>query len=173
MNLRSKVSKSLLSNSVTSVNDPETQRQLLWTRLEGRPEIGESQEGVSGTPSDSWALKELAEHIKGAGEPETRPQERLTGYRAVLVTSLDKAMEIVGRSGREVIYGLMERRYGLRAEDIVTKPGVYVSGLRDLLGSSCIVVEKHVLAEIRQTEGIDAYTIEDAVFKLKKKYGDL
>ncbi len=173
MNLRSKVSKPIVSNAETSTDDTDSPRQLFWTRFDDRPKVGESLEDVSETSSDSWALRELAEQIKGSDEAEIRPQENLSGYRAVLVASLDKALEIVGRSGREVIYGLMERRYGLRAEDIVTKPGVYVSGLRDLLGSSCIVVEKHALAEIRDAEGIDAHTIEDAVFKLKKKYGEL
>jgi hypothetical protein len=171
MNLRSRIKKSIvLPREEHTADDTSASRHFFSELLDERANQDES--AMTTTPSDSWALKELAEHIKGSGEVEVRPEKKLTGYKAVLVGALDRSLEMVGRSGREVIYGLMERRYGLYTEDIVNKPGVYVSALRDLLGSSCTVVEKNALAEIRELEGIEAHTFEEAVFRLKKKYGE-
>lgn len=173
MNLRARIKDSLaISKRESQRNDGNADELRTATSIDEGAGGDETQGQMRAMTSDSWALKELAEHIKGSGEDEHRPEEKFTGYRAVIVGSLDRALEIVGRSGRDVIYGLMERRYGLRAADIFDKPGVYVSALRDILGTSCIVVEKHALAEIRDAEGVEAHTIEEAVFKLKKKYGE-
>ncbi len=124
---------------------------------------------------DSWALKELADVLKeGSAQATARVEEpELKGYRALLADSLDHALEMVGRSGREVLYGLLERRYGLRRGDIVDKPGLYVSALRDLLGNSCTVVERSVLRSIKDATGIEAHTLEEAVFLLKQRYGEI
>ena len=123
--------------------------------------------------SDSWALKELAGSLQQASESTAvRDEEPLKGYRALLVESADAALEMIGRSGREVLYGIMERRYDLRPRDIVDKTGLYASALRDLLGSSCTVVEHYILMRVKDKTGIEAHTLEEAVFKLKKAYGE-
>ena len=124
---------------------------------------------------DSWALKELADALKegSAQRSEVVGAPELKGYRALLAESLDHALEMVGRSGREVLYGLLERRYDLRRGDIVDKPGLYVSALRDLLGNSCTLVERSILASVKEATGIEAHTLEEAVFKLKERFGEV
>ena len=125
--------------------------------------------------SDSWALKELADHLIKSSEETAQLQVQeppLEGYRAFLAESLEEALEMVGRSGREVLFGILEKRYDLRRKDIVDKTGLYLSALRDLLGSSSTVVERQMLSSIRDRMGIDAHTLEEAVFKLRKRYGE-
>ncbi len=123
--------------------------------------------------SDSWAYKELAESITAENKKKVpEPAPPLKGYTALLVNSLDDALEMVGRSGRDVLYGVLENRYALRSGDISTRTGTYMSALRDLLGSSATVVERYVLREVREETGIEAHTLEEAVAKLKKKFGE-
>jgi len=80
---------------------------------------------------------------------------------------------MVGRSGREVLYGLMETRYNLQPSDIATKPGVYASALRDILAGSASIVEKHMLVLVKEKTGIQAHTLEEAVAKLKARESNL
>jgi hypothetical protein len=132
------------------------------------------QEGGDDSGSDSWALKDLVESISKKDTSKIVPEESviLTGYQAVLVKSLEQALEMIGRTGREVLYGLLERRYALKPVDIANKTGVYISALRDVLGSSCDVIEKYMLSQVREETGVEANSLEEAVFKLKKKWGE-
>ncbi len=123
---------------------------------------------------DNWALRELAESLSANKEDESAKEEldnRAPMSVVALVTAMDEALMIVGR-GREVLYGLLERRYGLRALDIGAKPGVYMSALRDVLGGSCDVIERFVLSSIREKTGVQARTLEEAAFKLRKRFGE-
>ncbi len=117
--------------------------------------------------SDSWAYKEIAGGIASDIDRQkavVRPP--LTGDAALLAGAFDAALEMIGRSGREVLYGLMEQRYGLKPTDIPTKPGVYMSALGAILARSASVVEKYVLDLVKEKTGIEAHTLEEAVAKL-------
>ena len=133
------------------------------------------QEGGDDTRSDSWALKDMVESLNKKDPSASVPEASviLTGYQAILVKSLEQALEMIGRTGREVLYGLLERRYALRPVDIANKTGLYISALRDVLGSSCDVIEKYMLGQVREETGVEANSLEEAVFKLKKKWGEV
>ena len=123
--------------------------------------------------SDSWAVKELADLLRSSAQvPPPEDTSKLTGYRALLVESLDTALDMVGRTGKEVLYGMLEARYTLHKRDLADKPGVYLSALRDLLGSSCDVIERYILSQVKERSGVEAHTIEEAVFRLRAKYGE-
>src|SRR5689334_6049119 len=113
--------------------------------------------------SDSPFLRELVENIRRS-TPEKTSEQRpaLTGYRGLLASCLDQALDMIGRGGKDVLYGLLEVRYNLRSADIASNPGVYMSALRDVLGSSCQVIEKYMLSRIQDETGIQANSLEEA-----------
>jgi hypothetical protein len=120
--------------------------------------------------SDYWAYKEIAAGIASdIRKKDVNVRPALTGNAAMLADAFNTALSMVGRTGRDVLYGLMESRYELQPADIAEKPGVYMSALRDILDSSANVVEKFVLAEIKEKTGVEAHTLEEAVQKLKAK----
>jgi hypothetical protein len=133
------------------------------------------QAGDDDSRSDSWALKDLVDSLSKKDSDNDKVEEStvLTGYKAILANSLEQALEMIGRTGREVLYGLLEKRYELRREDIANKTGIYMSALRDVLGGSCDVIEKYMLSQIREETGVVANSLEEAVFKLKKKWGEV
>ena len=124
--------------------------------------------------TDSWLLRDLAEKIEAAdkskiGTPHV-PAEN-PPYAGIVEGALEEALRVLGRSGADTIEMLMVQRYGLYKEDIVSKPGTYMSVLKDLLDAGCEVLEKIMLAEIRKETGIEAGSVEEAVFRLKKACG--
>ena len=123
--------------------------------------------------TDSWLLRELAEKIEAAETTKTLtphvPGQR-PPYAGIVEGALEEALRVLGRGGADTIETLMVQRYGLYKEDVVSKPGAYMSVMKDLLDAGCEVLEKIMLSEIRKETGIEARSVEEAVFKLKKFY---
>jgi hypothetical protein len=122
---------------------------------------------------DDFSLRRIVEKIKETdSQPVAAPKRpQATGARLVMVNALNSALDITGRIGKEVLLGMLERRHGLLPEDFIDKPGEFMGALRDLLGSSCGVLEVEMLRYIKQETGIAAYTIEETAYLLKKSEG--
>ncbi len=123
--------------------------------------------------SDSWALRDLAEKLRKEGqtEPKAEIMPTFTGYIAVVVKALDNSLQMIGRTGSQVIHQIFYERYGLKREDVALKTGTYMSALKDMLGSSAPVLERYMLREIEEETRITAPTIEEAVHLLKAHFG--
>lgn len=124
--------------------------------------------------TESWLLRELAEKIETSENSKKQtphvPVER-PPYAWIVEGALEEALRVLGRTGSDTIETLMVQRYGLYKDDVVSKPGTYMSVMKDLLDAGCEVLEKIMLAEIRKETGVEAQSVEEAVFKLKKFYG--
>jgi hypothetical protein len=72
--------------------------------------------------------------------------------------------------GKEVILQMLEERHGLHAEDMLNKPGPYMSALRDILGESCELIEVTMLDKIQEDTGLRDWNLESTVELLKKNY---
>jgi len=126
--------------------------------------------------TDSWLLQELAEKIVSADEARKRVVEHhllhQPQYVEVMTRALDKALEVVGRSGSEVVDTVLIGRYGLHKEDIAYNPGAYMSAMKDVLDGGCEVLQRVMLEEVRRETGIVAMSMEDAVYKVRGYYGE-
>lgn len=126
--------------------------------------------------TDSWLLQELASKIESADlarkQPVLPPLSQQPPYVAVLTGALDETLRVLGRSGSDVVDTILIGRHGLHKEDLAHNPGAYMSAMKDVLDSSCEVLEKVMLEEIRKETGIVGMTIEEAVFRLKGCYGE-
>jgi len=124
--------------------------------------------------TESWLLRELAQKIETAESTKTLtprvPVER-PPYAGIVEGALEEALRVLGRGGADTIETLMIQRYGLYKEDVVSKPGTYMSVMKDLLDAGCEVLERIMLSEIRKETGVEAGSVEEAVFKLKRFYG--
>lgn len=121
--------------------------------------------------SDSWALRELAEKVRKESGPEpTVVQPALTGYVAIVVGALDSSLEMIGRTGTQVLHQIFYERYGLRRDDVVRRTGAYMSALKDMLGSSAAVIEKYMLRQLEEETGVRANSLEEATHLLKNQW---
>ena len=124
--------------------------------------------------TESWLLRELAQKIEVAESSKAltpRASRERPPYAAIVEGALEEALRILGRGGADTIDALMVQRYGLFKEDVVSKPGAYMSVMKDLLDAGCEVLERIMLSEIRKETGIEAGSVEEAVFRLRKFYG--
>lgn len=87
-----------------------------------------------------------------------------------MVRALDYALDVVGRMGKEVILSMMEERHGLRAEDMLLRPGPYMAALRDIFGDSCELIEMYMLQKVEEETGMRDWNLESTVELLKKNY---
>jgi hypothetical protein len=123
--------------------------------------------------TESWLLEELAGKIKaadGSKKPTPRVSIERPPYAGILEEALEEALRVLGRCGSDTIETLMVQRYGLYREDLVSKPGTYMSVMKDLLDAGCEVLEKIMLTEIRKKTGVEAGSVEEAVSKLERLY---
>jgi hypothetical protein len=126
--------------------------------------------------TDSWLLQELAGKIMAADEARkqtlVRPLSQQPPYVSMLVGALNEALRVLGRTGSDAVDAVLIGRYGLHKEDVAYQPGAYMSAMKDILDSGCEVLEKVILEEIRKETGIVAMSLEEAVFRLKRHYGE-
>ena len=91
-------------------------------------------------------------------------------YSDVLLSCLDRALNIVGQSGRQVVYEALENRYGVKREQVSEHPEYLLKIMKVYLGSASEPVEKEALYWIKQDSGIDANSLVEAIEALKREY---
>jgi hypothetical protein len=120
---------------------------------------------------DSSALRSLTDYLKEEEAKKKKEEKTLPAdtpqYVVILFQALDNALDMVGRTGKDVLYTMLEERHGLKTTDVASKPGDFMSALRALLESSAMVIESYMLAYVSETTGVRGWSLEDAVDKLK------
>jgi len=128
---------------------------------------------VEDDPEDDLpTLRAMADYLK---EEEPKKSDHKLDpnsprHVVVLTEALDHALEMIGRTGKEVLFAILEERYGLRSTDIESRPGEFMSALKHLLGNSALVIETDMLLSIREKTTVRGSSLEDAVDKLKAAY---
>ncbi len=89
---------------------------------------------------------------------------------AIVVGALDNSLEMIGRTGTQVLHQIFYERYGLQRDDVVRRTGAYMSALKDMLGSSAAVIEKYMLRQLEEETGVRANSLEEATYLLKNQW---
>ena len=85
----------------------------------------------------------------------------------VFLNSLDRALNIVGDGGKQVVYEALENRHGIKKEEIPSKPDKLVKVLELYLGSAAEPVVKETLLWIKESSGIEANDLMGAIDALR------
>ncbi len=85
----------------------------------------------------------------------------------VFLNSLDRALNIVGDAAKQVVYEALENRYHVTREQIPSKPEQLVKVLNLYLGSAAVAVQKESLLWIKETSGIEANDLREALDALR------
>jgi len=115
----------------------------------------------------------LPERLEEVKKPPVEQSEGLPDvgdYRDIVHKAVDKALEIVGKDGKQVLLTLLENRYGLREEEIPDHPRAFIDLLELDLGSSAYTVEKEVMKEIRKVAAVRGENLYSVVEVLKEEY---
>jgi hypothetical protein len=87
----------------------------------------------------------------------------------VVMSCVEKAFDVMGRTGNEVFFQILQSRYGITKSDIVDSPGAFTSTLKVMLDSSASVLMSYALDELIQRLGVKASTLEEAIAILKRR----
>src|SRR5579863_4619477 len=101
--------------------------------------------------------------------PETDQGELSPALRVSVLACINKAMEIMGRTGRDVFFEILQRRYGVSEVDIVDYPGKFMTALKLMFDTSAYVIESHILDEIYRSSGVKGVSLEDVVATLRSR----
>ena len=127
-----------------------------------------SQACVGGsTPRWKVESQPLARNFAAEDAGDTYYEDVTPEQRATNLQCVDEALDVMGRTGKEVFYEILLRRYGLDKDGIVDSPGRFMTSLKVLMEGSARVLELYALDEFEKKLGISASTYEEAVATLK------
>jgi hypothetical protein len=113
---------------------------------------------------DSTVARQLSEtRYLGMTEAEEMSLEK----KATVIKCVEEAMDMMGRTGKEVFLEIVYRRYGLVIDDVVDDPRKFMRALRLLQGSSASILERHALDGLEQKLKVSAASLEEAVAVLE------
>jgi hypothetical protein len=86
-----------------------------------------------------------------------------------ILACVDRGMSMLGESGKKAVYWQMEKRFGLKHEEIPARPTEFSRTLESLFGSGAIVIQKLIVSEIvaRFKLPNGAQNLEEAVRAVK------
>ena len=67
-----------------------------------------------------------------------------------LLASLDRALDVYGKSMKQVIYSNLETMFGVKRESIIDNPGKFVETLDKIFGSGSGAVKKTILVHMEE-----------------------
>ncbi|HEV2226160.1 MAG TPA: hypothetical protein VGR56_05070 [Nitrososphaerales archaeon] len=83
--------------------------------------------------------------------------------RAVAIQSIDNALDVMGRTWRDVFFEILDRRYGITKDWIAESPDRLRTTLKLIFANSASVIERYALREIKERTGVEASSLEEAV----------
>jgi hypothetical protein len=95
-----------------------------------------------------------------AKESEVLPESE--DYKRIVLQAVDRSLNFLGKDGKQVLLSLLERRYGLREEEIPDHPRGFIEILDEMLGPSAHTLEAEMISEIRKVsaaQGQDLLTV--------------
>ena len=114
--------------------------------------------------------------VSNFGDPTVARQPRVTEHvhmteveemslekKATVIKCVEEAMDMMGRTGKEVFLEIVYRRYGLVIDDVVDDPRQFMKALKLLQGSSASILERHALDGLEQRLKVSAASLEEAV----------
>ena len=119
-------------------------------------------------------MRDIVSHLDRSEPAANAPSSAdLPRSSLILMEALDHALDSVGRTGKEVLFAVLERQFGLRREDVSLKPGPYMAALRSALGESCRTIEDLTIVEVRDKEGVAGWNVEETAYLLWAKYNEV
>lgn len=86
--------------------------------------------------------------------------------KATVIKCVEEAMNMMGRTGKEVFLEIVYRRYGVVIDDVVDAPQKFMYALELYHGHSASIMERHALDGIEQRLKVSASSLEEAVAAL-------
>jgi hypothetical protein len=101
-------------------------------------------------------------YVRGADIAEMSLEKKTT-----IIKCVEEAMDMMGRTGKEVFLEIVYRRYGVVIDDVVDSPRKFMRALELFNGTSASIMERHALDGLERELRISASSLEEAVAVLE------
>lgn len=95
--------------------------------------------------------------------PELPGNELAPEQKTAIIQCVDKAMNMMGENGKEVLLEILYRRYGVVEDDVVERPDEFMRLVKRFMGSTTAVLERRALDEIQHRLRISGSTLEEVI----------
>jgi len=89
-------------------------------------------------------------------------QEKVRSLDKLLEEALDEGLNILGRSGKQMLFFHLEKSYRLTKHEILQKPEVFEAAINQIFGAGASVIEKVIVKSVYSKIGLK--------FEEKKQY---
>jgi hypothetical protein len=97
----------------------------------------------------------------------TEVSEMSLEKKTTIIKCVEEAMDMMGRTGKEVFLEIVYRRYGVVIDDVVDAPKKFMKALELFNGSSASIMERNALDGLERKLKISATSLEEAVAVLE------
>jgi len=89
-------------------------------------------------------------------------QERVRNLDKLLEEAIDEGLNILGKSGKQMLFFHLEKSYRLNKHEILQKPEVFEVAINQIFGAGASVIEKVIVKSVYSKIGLK--------FEEKKQY---
>lgn len=91
-------------------------------------------------------------------------RERGKDFDNLFIEAVDEGLDVLGESGRQMIFFHLEKSYSIKRHEIPQKPEAFAAGLENIFGAGASVLEKLIVKSLYSKLGLKYEDKEDRPF---------
>jgi hypothetical protein len=91
-------------------------------------------------------------------------EEREKNFDKLFIEAVDEGLDVLGKSGRHMIFFYLEKSYSIRRHEIPKKPEAFAKGLEKIFGAGASALEKLIIRSLCTKFGIKYEEKEERPF---------
>jgi hypothetical protein len=101
-------------------------------------------------------------------------EEKGNDFEKLFMEAVDEGLNLLGESGKQMVFFHLERSYLIKRQDIPKKPEAFAKGLEKIFSAGAIVIEKLILENLCSKLGLkyeekEHYTFVDYLKEVQEK----
>jgi len=85
-------------------------------------------------------------------------------FEKLFIEAVDEGLEVLGESGRQMIFFHLDKSYSIKKREIPKKPEAFATGLEKIFGAGASVLEKLIVKSLYSKLGLKYEDKEDRPF---------
>ena len=90
--------------------------------------------------------------------------EKSKDFEKIFIEAVDEGLDVLGESGRQMIFFHLEKSYSIKRREIPKKPEAFATGLEKIFGAGASVLEKLIVKSLYSKLGLKYEDKEERPF---------
>jgi len=91
-------------------------------------------------------------------------EEKVKDFDKLFIEAVDEGLDVLGESGRQMIFFHLEKSYSIKRHEISKKPEAFAAGLEKIFGAGASVLEKLIVKSLYSKLGLKYEDKEERKF---------